>query len=164
MRRWILAALACGLVYVAILGSTDPVDLAVGVAVALVVLYAARRAIFDPEPPELPPLAGRVLALLPWIGAVAREVVRGVFQVARASLQRQDLPRAGVIAVPIADRTIPGIGVSALTATLSPGEVLVDVDLERGVMYLHVLEATDPDSIRAAHAELYERHQRKVVP
>jgi multisubunit Na+/H+ antiporter MnhE subunit len=54
--------------------------------------------------------------------------------------------------------------VSALTATLSPGEVLVDVDLEKGVMYLHVLDASDPDAVRAAHAELYDRHQRKVIP
>ena len=31
-------------------------------------------------------------------------------------------------------------------------------------MYLHVLDASDPDAIRAAHADLYERYQRKVFP
>ena len=164
MRRWLLAALACGGLYVALLGSTDPVDLVVGTVIAAVVLLATWRTIFDPDPPELPPLWRRAVAFFPWLLAIAREVLRGVLQVARASVQRRDLPPAGVIAVPIGERTIPGVGVSALTATLSPGEVLLDVDLERGVMYLHVLDASDPDAIRAAHADLYERHQRKVLP
>jgi multisubunit Na+/H+ antiporter MnhE subunit len=164
MRRWLLAALVCGGIYVAVLGSTDPVDLGVGFMIGAAVLLAAWQTIFDPDPPDLPPLWRRVLSFFPWLIAIAREVLRGVFQVSRASIQRHDLPPAGVIEVPLGDRTIPGIGVSALTATLSPGEVLLDVDLERGVMYLHVLDASDPDSIRAAHAELYDRYQRKVMP
>lgn len=164
MRRWILAALATAAIYVAMLGSTDPIDFAVGLVLAAAALYAGRGAIFDPDPPELPPFGRRLVALVPWLFAIAREVVRGVFQVARASVHRQNLPRAGVIAVPIGERTTAGTGVSALTATLSPGEVLVDVDLERGVMYLHVLDASDPERVRDAHQELYERHQRKVVP
>ena len=164
MRRWILAAIATAAIYVAMLGSTDPVDLLVGLVLAAAALYAGRGAIFDPDPPELPPFGRRLVALIPWLLAIAREVVRGVIQVARASVHRRSLPPAGVIAIPIGDRTTPGTGVSALTATLSPGEVLVDVDLERGVIYLHVLDASDPDRVRASHAELYERHQRKVVP
>ena len=164
MRRYVLAALVTGGVYVAILGSTDPVDLAIGVAVAAVVLVVARHAIFDPDPPEFPPLWRRAVALVPWLLAIARDVLRGVFQVARASLHRRHPPRAGVIAVPIGDRSTAGIAASALTATLSPGEVLVDVDLDKGVMYLHVLDASDPDAVRASHQDIYERHQRKVVP
>ncbi len=164
MRRWVIAALACGAIFVAVLGSTDPVDLAIGVVLGAAVLYAARHMIFDPEPPEFPPLTRRVVAAVPWLLAVAREVVRGVVQVSRASLLRRDLPRAGVIAVPIGERTTTGLGMSALTATLSPGEVLVDVDFDRGVMYLHVLDASDPDAVRASHQQIYERHQRRVIP
>jgi multisubunit Na+/H+ antiporter MnhE subunit len=96
--------------------------------------------------------------------AIARDVLRGVFQVARASLHRRNLPPAGVIAVPIGDRSTTAIGVSTLIATLSPGEVLLDVDLEKGLMYLHVLDARDPDAVRASHQEIYDRHQSKVVP
>jgi hypothetical protein len=31
-------------------------------------------------------------------------------------------------------------------------------------MYLHVLDASDPDAVRAAHAETYDRYQSKVLP
>ena len=164
MRRWLLSAAATAGVYLAILGSTDPLDVVTGLVIAAAIIAVARRAIFDPDPPELPPLLGRVVAFPAWILAIARDVLRGVFQVARASVDRRNLPPAGVIEIPIGDRTTPGIGVSALTATLSPGEVLVDVDLERGVMYLHVLDATDPEAVRTAHAEVYRRYQRRVIP
>jgi multicomponent Na+:H+ antiporter subunit E len=164
MRRFVLAAIATAGVYLAILGSTDPLDVATGLVIAAAILLVARRGIFDPDPPELPPFLGRVVAFPAWVIVTARDVVRGVLQVARASVNRRNLPPAGVVEIPIGDRTTPGIGVSALTATLSPGEVLVDVDLERGVMYLHVLDATDPDAVRAAHAQVYERYQRRVIP
>jgi multisubunit Na+/H+ antiporter MnhE subunit len=135
-----------------------------GLVIAAAILVVARSAIFDPDPPDLPPFLGRLVAFPAWVLVTARDVLHGVFQVSRASVHRRNLPPAGVIEIPIGDRTTHGIGVSALTATLSPGEVLVDVDLERGVMYLHVLDATDPDAVRAAHAEVYERYQRKVIP
>jgi len=66
--------------------------------------------------------------------------------------------------VPIGERTTSGVAVSALTTTMSPGEVLVDIDWERGVMLIHVLDARDPDAVRARHLRFYERYQRRVFP
>lgn len=164
MRRWFLAIGSVALVYVAALGSTDPVDLAIGAAAAGLILYAIRNVVFNPDPPPAPPLVRRLVAVLPWAAVVWREIARGVLQVARVTVRRRDLPPAGIIAIPLGERSTEGIAMSALTATLSPGEVLVSVDQEQGVMYLHVLDARDPDAIREAHREFYERYQRKVLP
>jgi multisubunit Na+/H+ antiporter MnhE subunit len=68
------------------------------------------------------------------------------------------------VAVPIGGRTETGLAVSALVATLSPGEVLVDVDRERGVMLVHVVDAADPEGIRRRHEDFYRRYQQKVFP
>jgi multisubunit Na+/H+ antiporter MnhE subunit len=160
----VLAAGATGLVYAAAIGSTDPIDVAIGVAAAAIVLYAIRNVVFNPDPPPAPPLLRRVVAFVPWVAVVWREIARGVFQVARFSVVRRNLPRAGIVAIPFDERSFEGVAVSALTATLSPGEVLVYVDQEKRVMYLHVLDASDPDAVRRTHREFYERYQRKVLP
>ena len=68
------------------------------------------------------------------------------------------------MAIPVGDRTQTGVAVSALVATLSPGEVLVDVDRERGAMLIHVIDAGDPEATRRRHEDFYQRYQRRVFP
>lgn len=164
MRRWILAVGSIGLVYLAALGSTDPVDLAIGLAAGGLILYVTRSVVFNPDPPPAPPLVRRLVALVPWMAVVLREIALGVLQVARVTLVRRNLPTAGIVAIPFDGRSTEGVAVSALTATLSPGELLVYVDQDKRVMYLHVLDARDPDAIRAGHRKAYERYQSKVIP
>ena len=72
--------------------------------------------------------------------------------------------RSGIVALPIGGRTETGVAVSALVATLSPGEVLVDVDRARGVMLVHVMDAADPEEVRRRHEEFYRRYQQRVFP
>jgi multisubunit Na+/H+ antiporter MnhE subunit len=45
----------------------------------------------------------------------------------------------------------------------APDEYPVDVDHDRGVLIVHVLDASDPDGVRDRHRESYESHQGKVV-
>jgi multisubunit Na+/H+ antiporter MnhE subunit len=56
------------------------------------------------------------------------------------------------------------LAATALALTLSPGEVLVDIDRSRGVMLVHVIDAHDPDAVRARHDHFYRRYQRGVFP
>jgi multisubunit Na+/H+ antiporter MnhE subunit len=54
--------------------------------------------------------------------------------------------------------------VTGLATTLSPGSFLVDVEWDKGLMLFHVLDATDPNAIRAGYQHFYERYQRHVFP
>ena len=45
----------------------------------------------------------------------------------------------------------------------APDEVPVDVDEERDVVIVHLVDASDPEAVRARHRHAYERVQRKVV-
>jgi multisubunit Na+/H+ antiporter MnhE subunit len=56
------------------------------------------------------------------------------------------------------------VAVSALVTTLSPGSFLVDVDWTEGTMLIHVIEASDPDRVRADLETFYQRYQRRVFP
>ena len=46
----------------------------------------------------------------------------------------------------------------------APDEVPVDVDEARDVLIVHLVDASDPDAVRARHQRAYERWQRRVVP
>ena len=79
-------------------------------------------------------------------------------------LHVRPLNHPGIVAVPIAERSPLGVAVSGLATTLSPGAFLVDVDWEQRVMLIHVLDASDPDEVRADHQRFYRRWQRHVFP
>ena len=46
----------------------------------------------------------------------------------------------------------------------APDEVPVDVDEERDVLIVHLVDASDPAAVRERHGRTHERRQRRVVP
>lgn len=151
-------------VYALTLASAHPLDVVAGGIVAAALLASLRRFLFSGEPLAPPSLATRIVSFPRFALAVACEVARGTWLVARVVTGRRPLPRPGIVSVPIGERTRGGVAATALAVTLSPGEVFVDVDWEREVMLLHVLDAGDPDAVRRHHAAFYDRHQRPVFP
>jgi multisubunit Na+/H+ antiporter MnhE subunit len=47
---------------------------------------------------------------------------------------------------------------------LTPGTVVVEIDERGGHMLLHVIDARDPDAVRAEQMGTYQRLQRRVFP
>lgn len=158
--RLVGPVLALVVVYALALGSFHPLDLAAGAIVgvlALAGLGVARHLVPASD------LARRALGFPAFSVAVLGHVVTGTVQVARIVLGFHR-PPAGIVAVPIEERTDSGVAVAALALTISPGEMLVDIDWERRCMLIHVVDASDPESIREEHRRLYHRYQRKVFP
>lgn len=164
MKRAFFSLVLLTLVYALVLASFHPWDLAFGALLSGVLLFSFRRFVFDGKPAPLPGLLGRLLAFLPFVYAVLRDTVVGTWQVTRATLGRRPPEKSGIVAVPIGERTPVGVAVSALVTTISPGALLVDVDWERGVMLIHVMDASDPEEVRRSHEDFYQRYQRKVFP
>ena len=46
----------------------------------------------------------------------------------------------------------------------APDEVPIDVDEQRRVLVVHLVDASDPAAVRARHRRTYERRQRRVAP
>ena len=160
----VLALVLLVLVYLLALVSLDPWDVALGVGLAAGVLVWARRTLSAPSAIGAGVLVGRIARFPLFVGAVAREIVVGTWQVALVVVGVRRLSRPGIVAVPIGDRTPAGLAATGLALTLSPGEVLVDIDRSRGVMLVHVIDAHDPDAVRARHDHFYRRYQRGVFP
>lgn len=157
-----LPLLGLAVVYALMLPSADPLDFAGGLVVGLGVLVYLRRYHADGEP--FPPVSWRRLAYVPLFAwGVLRELIQGTVLVMAVVLGLRPRNQA-IIAIPLGDRTELGVAVGTLALNLSPGEIMLDVDWEQRIMWVHVLDASDPEAIRRRHAEFYRRYQRRLFP
>lgn len=159
-----LAILLLAAAYLLTLASVEALDVMMAVAVSLAVLYGLRRFLLADPPLPGRELAGRALRLPAFVLVVLREIVVGTWQVALIVVGLRPLARPGIVQVPIGDRTPTGVAVTTLAITLSPGELLVDVDWSRGMMLIHVIDAHDPEGVRDRYERIYQRFQRGVFP
>lgn len=166
MSRVFVAFVLLTLLYVLVLASINPWDLLIGALLSGGLLVAFRRFLFGERLPaaDFAGLPKRVLAFFPFVAAVSQDVLAGTWQVALMTLRIRPLDRAGIVEVPVQERTPTGVTVTALVTTLSPGSVLVDVDWEQDVILFHVLDAGDPDAVRSRHRQFYEQYQKPIFP
>jgi multisubunit Na+/H+ antiporter MnhE subunit len=163
VTRWLLALAALTLTYALVLASADPRDLLAGALVSAGVLLLFGRFLFGGRPAPLPRLGARLVALPGLVWAVLRDITVGTWQVAAVVVGLRPLERPGIVVVPFGERSDAAALVGGFVATLAPGEYLVDVDWERRLLVMHVLDAADPDAVRARFDDFYRRHQRAVV-
>jgi multisubunit Na+/H+ antiporter MnhE subunit len=170
VTRYVAAVVVLTLVYALALGSFHPWDLLFGASLSAALLFASRRFVFGADDATLRPvdpgltLLGRVMAFMPFAVAVFREILVGNWEVTLVTLHLRPLVRPGIVAVPIGERTPTGVAVWAVVTGLPPGSFFVDVDRERGVVLIHVLDARDPEAFRRQQEDFYRRYQSKVFP
>jgi len=95
-------------------------------------------------------------------GATALEMARGSWRVVRFCLGAPGAP--GLVEIPRAGRSRASVAFWGVLTGEAPDEYPVDVDEERGVLLVHLVDASDPDAVRERHRLAYERQQSKVVP
>ena len=160
MIRLLAGVVVLSGIYAGVLGSAAWPDLVLGAVVGAAVLAGTRARVR----PATPGVLRRVLRFFPFAAAVVADVAVGTWDVALVVLGARPLRTPGVVEVPIGDRTRRGLAVSALALTLSPCSLLIDVDADRRLMLVHVIDATDADAVRAKFNHFYERWQRPVFP
>ena len=164
MGAWVLAVVLLAAVYALTLASADPVDLLTGLVLAAVLMLALRGRIPAPGERNPPSLLVRVVAFPVLLGALLVDMTKGSWDVSLRVLHLRPLQSPGIVVVPIGDRSPRGVAVTGLLIGLSPGTVLLDVDEQRRVMLFHVIDASDPDAVRAQIDGFYDRYQQRVFP
>jgi multisubunit Na+/H+ antiporter MnhE subunit len=167
MIRSALVVLLLTVVFCLTLASYDPWDMLVGAVLGSIVLAVFHNALpeIQGKPArELPSLPSRILRFIPFAGITVWEFLIGSVRVAAIVIGLRKLEHPGIVAVPIGDRSKFGVVVTGITTSLAPGSILLDVDWDRNLMLVHVIDASDPDQIRADMQKLYDRYQRKVFP
>jgi multicomponent Na+:H+ antiporter subunit E len=162
MGRFVFLVVTLTIIYLLVLTSTQPGDVLVGGGLASVTAWAWTRAVPAARAPS--PLAWRLIAAPALAVGTLADVLRGTWHVALYVLGRRRLESPGLVAVPKGERTASGVAAWGYLTALSPDEIVVDVDDERGVLLVHVLDAGDPGAIRARHEATYRGRQRRVFP
>lgn len=163
MIKRALFTLVLVLVYLAALGKLSPADVLVATALAVPVQALVWR--FSPDPgAEAPRLRLAPWMFLRFLAAATREVAVGTLQMIRVVIDPALASGAGTVEVPLPHETRAGAIVTGFVMTLSPGDVVIELDWERRTMLVHTLKAADPDHVRSRYHSFYRDYQRGVLP
>jgi multisubunit Na+/H+ antiporter MnhE subunit len=88
-------------------------------------------------------------------------MARGSWRTARFCLRGRGSP--GFVEIPRAGRSRHALALWGVLTGESPDEVPVDIDEERDVLIVHLVDASHPDAVRARHQRAYEGAQGRVV-
>ena len=147
-------ALPLFLVYLALSGNASVPNLVVGALLALgvsLLLPRGRDRGFSWR--RLPAF---LWAMFRYMFVVLWDVVRGGLTTARIVLSPRMPLKTGIIAIPSGSKTDLGTALSAHAITLSPGEMVVEMD-DEGVMYTHCLDV-DKTEVYVAQAQSLRRN------
>ena len=159
MSRVISQALALTAIYLLVLTSVKPGDVVTGLLLGLVLAVALRPRLPGRRPARRP-LSG-LISLGPLLVLTAVETARGSWRTVLFCLS--GCGRPGFVEIPRAGRSRHGVALWGVLTGEAPDEVPVDVDEERDVLIVHLVDASDPDAVRDRHRRAYERAQRKIV-
>jgi len=149
MTGTLVRALGLAGAYLLVLTSVDPGDVAIAAVLGLAVAFALQT----PERLRLHPRPRGAVGIL---AQTAAEMARGTVRTAAFCLGRgRGTP--GLVEIPLGDRAPAEVAMWGVLTGESPDELVVDVDEARGVGVVHLIDATDPDAVRARHAETHAR-------
>ena len=145
--------------YLLVLTSISPGDVLVGGLLALGIVIATGS--HGPRH-GAERLSTWAVALAGMVLTTAAEMVVGSVRVVRFCLGGPGNP--GFVEIPRADRSRRAVALWGVLTGEAPDEYPVDVDETRHVLIVHLVDAGNPDAIRARHAAARDRWQRHVVP
>jgi multicomponent Na+:H+ antiporter subunit E len=105
--------------------------------------------------------------LLAWIWLALvflRELTLSAIDVIRATLARDLDLRPGIVAVPLRLRSPAGVTLLSHMVTLTPGTTSLHVSPDRTMLYVHAMNAADPDAVCRTIADRLEAPTMRVLP
>ena len=148
-------------VYLLVLTSLHPGDILTGVVLSLLRVAAGRR--IRPLGPVIDePLPRRLAGVPALVGGTLVDLATSAWRTARWCLNARRTPPV-LVTVPIPASTPPSLA-WGVRVGLTPDTVVVELDEEHGEMLLHVIDARDPDAVRAEQLHSNRRRQRRVFP
>lgn len=144
------------LVYALTLASFAWEDLVLGAALSLLFLRIYRQAVLPRSLPAAEYVIHIIVFVPKFFALLAWDIITGTWQVTTYVLGLKRLDHPGIVSIPLGNHSPGGAGIVGLFITLSPGSFLVDIDWEERVMFVHAIDASDPDAIRES-AEKYYR-------
>lgn len=110
---------------------------------------AISRSIVKPEALEsLPRVLRRAPAFLRYLAFFLPSVILGNLDVSYRALHPRLPVHPGILAVDIEGMSEMEVAMMANTITLTPGTLTMDVDMERGLLFVHTINARELEEVR----------------
>ncbi|AGZ44289.1 Na+/H+ antiporter subunit E [Actinoplanes friuliensis] len=156
-QKWrdrLVAAGGLTVIWVLLWGRPTPITIAGGLLVAAVILTVF------PLPQVT--VAGRInlVGVLRFAGKFLVDLVAASIQIALLAFRFGHVPRSAVIAVRLRAPSDITLTLTAEALSLVPGSLIVEVDREQGVLYVHVLgmrDSSEADGFRQSVLDLEAR-------
>ncbi len=153
----LLLNIILALVWAALSGDFSPRSLLVGFSIGFVLILFSQRIMSGPNYVQK---VWRVLDLFLYF---LYEVVASNLRVAQDVLRPMSTLRPGIIAVPLEAQTDLEITVLINFIMLTPGTIAIDVSADRNEIFIHVMNAEDPEKVRAQIKDGFERRVLRVL-
>ncbi len=147
------------LVYLALTANLQPLNILTGILLAVGITAVL------PHPRQKlrwRRLPGMVLASLRYAFILLYDLLASGIQVARIVLSPKMPLRPGIIAIPSGCTNETAVALSAHAITLTPGEMVVEID-DAGVMYTHMLDVADAEQDILAAQKMRRELLQKIL-
>ena len=149
--------LMLALVWVAMTGHFDVVNLLLGFTFGYLVLFLLQRVVGRSA------YFSKSVILVRFVGFYLVEVVRANIRVAVDVATPASRAQPGIVAVPLEARTDVEITLLANLITMTPGSLSIDVADDRSVIYVHSMFVDDPEAFRRTIKDDFERRVLELL-
>jgi multicomponent Na+:H+ antiporter subunit E len=151
-----LLNLILALMWAALQGDLNTINLVIGFLVSGVTIYLFRRMFFRPL--YFRKLGLGVKLLLVFI----KELTKSNIAVLRVVLSPRLRVRSGVIAVPTELTNDVALTMLANMITLTPGTLTLDIAPDRRYLFVHTLNLDDPEDVKQEIRQAFEVYLREL--
>lgn len=154
LRIWVLCWLA--LVWVLLWGKLSAANIVGGLVIALLITVLL--------PLPAVPVEGRVhpLSLVRLVFVVAYQLVLSSLQVAWLAIKPGPAPRSAVLRARLAIKSDLVLALAANILTLIPGSMVLEIDQERRLIYVHVIDVGNEKAVARFYRQV-DQMQRLLV-
>jgi len=152
----LLLNILLAIVWAALTGSFQPLDLLFGFLLGYLVLWIITR-IGQPSQ-----YFRRIPLILGLLGHFLVDLLQANIRMASIILSPRMKLRPAVIAVPLSLKSEAAIILLANLMTLTPGTLTLDISTDRRVIYIHTVHMDDPQAFKQELIDSYERRLKEL--
>lgn len=145
------------LAWAALNGDFSPGNLLSGFGIGFLLILFSQRIMSGPN------YIRKIWRSLDLLLFLLREMIASNLSVALDVLRPTSSLRPGIIAIPLDVRSDVEITLLVNMVMLTPGTLAIDVTSDRRVLYLHTMNADDPDKVREQIKSGFERRVMRVM-
>lgn len=163
LPTWLVYLLAVFPLWFLLMGRASPDQVLWAAIAGPISLLLVRRILVSRSRTGLLRLARQAIGIaLAFVFLFVPDAVRSTLDMAHRILRPVIPMQPGVVAIPIPFEGTLDLLVLLLHVTLTPGQFVVDYDLQRGRLYVHAVDASDPVRIRRGIQDLHRRGRRLI--